>query len=333
MAEGLYGPAGFYRREEPGRHFRTSVHASPLFAAAVARLVGRVDRALGHPDPFDLVDVGAGRGELLTGMLAVVTGPLRTRLRPVAVEVAGRPADLPAEIGWEAAIPPVTGLLVANEWLDNQPVGVVEQTGSGPRQVLVDPAGQEQHGPPVCAPDAGWLADWWPVSEVGARAEVGRLRDAAWAGAVSRLRRGAAVAIDYQHSLAERTAGVLAAGTLTGYRAGRLVPPVPDGSCDLTAHVALDACAEAGRRAGAAGTVLTTQRSALLALGLAARRPERALASADPRGYLARLAEAGQAAELTDATGLGGFGWLLQWVAEPGSQRAALAEALSCLDA
>ena len=34
----LYGPDGFFRRHRPGAHFRTSVHASPLFAEAVARL-------------------------------------------------------------------------------------------------------------------------------------------------------------------------------------------------------------------------------------------------------------------------------------------------------
>ena len=30
----LYGADGFFRRESPAAHFRTSVHASPLFAAA-----------------------------------------------------------------------------------------------------------------------------------------------------------------------------------------------------------------------------------------------------------------------------------------------------------
>jgi SAM-dependent MidA family methyltransferase len=87
---------------------------------------------------------------------------------------------------------------------------------------------------------------------------------------------------------------------------------VPDGSCDLTAHVALDACAAAGEAAGATGTVLTTQAEALRALGVAVARPTRELAVADPAGYLAALAHAGEAAELTDPAGLGGFGWLVQ---------------------
>ena len=36
--QALYGPDGFYRRERPAAHFRTSVHASPLFGQALARL-------------------------------------------------------------------------------------------------------------------------------------------------------------------------------------------------------------------------------------------------------------------------------------------------------
>ena len=51
------------------------------------------------------------------------------------------------------------------------------------------------------------------------------------------------------------------------------MPAVPDGSRDITAHVALDACAAAGEAAGAGETVLTTQRAALRELGLDARRP------------------------------------------------------------
>lgn len=61
--EALYGTEGFYRRPEgPASHFRTSVHASPLFASAVARLLCRVDEALGRPGALGFVDMGAGRG-------------------------------------------------------------------------------------------------------------------------------------------------------------------------------------------------------------------------------------------------------------------------------
>ncbi|MDQ6650799.1 MAG: hypothetical protein M3Z02_11900, partial [Actinomycetota bacterium] len=47
-------------------------------------------------------------------------------------------------------------------------------------------------------------------------------------------------------------------------------------------------------------------------LGVGAQRPARELASADPPAYLLALGRAGEAAELTDRSGLGGFTWLLQ---------------------
>ena len=342
MAEALYGDCGFYRRERPAAHFRTSVHASPLFAAALAVLAGRVDAALGRPERLDLVDVGAGSGELLAGIVAAVPAGLRDRLRPTAVEVAARPAGLPPGIGWTADIPEVTGLLIANEWLDNVPAEVVELTALGPHLVMVDQAGRESLGPAASGTDRAWLDAWWPLTEVGGRAEVGLDRDAAWAAAVGRVRRGVALAIDYAHTRERRAAGALRGGTLAAYRDGRSVRPIPDGSRDLTAHVALDACAAAAAHTGPppdpagtgpqpaspqpvaaapaarlVGTLLTTQREALHALGIRGDRPPRALATTDPRAYLAALARAGQAAELTDPGGLGGFGWLVQSIGVP----------------
>ena len=95
------------------------------------------------------------------------------------------------------------------------------------------------------------------------------------------------------------------------------MPAVPDGSCDVTAHVALDACTVAGQRAGATSGLLTTQRDALRALGLTGTRPPLDLAHRDPRAYVAALCHAGEDAELTDPSGLGGFGWLAQTVGIP----------------
>ncbi|GAA1399877.1 hypothetical protein GCM10009639_40180 [Kitasatospora putterlickiae] len=94
----LYGPdGGFYRRPEgPAGHFRTSVHASPLFARAVARLLLEVDAALGRPEELAFVDVGAGRGELVAGVLAELPEVVGERLRVYAVELADRPPGPPA---------------------------------------------------------------------------------------------------------------------------------------------------------------------------------------------------------------------------------------------
>jgi SAM-dependent MidA family methyltransferase len=326
MQAALYGPGGFYARgEPPARHFRTAVHVSPGYAGAVLELLRQVDAALGRPERIDLVDVGAGRAELLEQVLAAAAEPgparpggvgagraLAGRIAACAVEVASRPAGLDPRIRWQPALPTgVTGLVIASEWLDNIPLDVVELTAAGPAVVQVDPAtGTERpHGPPG-AEDLAWVRAWWPLRACGERAEVGRTRCTAWAGLIRGIDRGVAVAADYGHVRAARPA----CGTLAGYLEGRAVPAIPDGSRDITAHVALDACAAAGTAAGAGETVLTTQRAALRALGLGAGRPPLALAASDPEGYARALCRASQDAELVDPGGLGGFGWLIQAV-------------------
>ncbi|MFE2088127.1 SAM-dependent methyltransferase [Streptomyces sp. NPDC059460] len=316
----LYGDGGFYRSPEgPAGHFRTSVHASPLFAAAVARLLAGTARDLGT-DRVDLVDLGAGRGELLTGVLAALPGnaPAGLVVRAYAVEIAARPPGLDPRIEWCAEPPQgVRGLLFANEWLDNVPTPVAETDADGvDRYVLVRTAdGTERLGAPVTGADAEWLRRWWPSAGPGSRAEIGRPRDEAWARVVATLSEGLAVAVDYAHVREARPPF----GTLTGFRAGREVRPVPDGSCDLTSHVALDACAAAGAGCGTEPEVVD-QREALRGLGVSGERPSLALASTDPAAYVRALASAGEAAELTARGGLGDFGWLMQRVgASPSS--------------
>lgn len=312
MSQALYGRDGFFTRPGPGpiAHFRTSAHASPLFAGAICRLLASLDEALDHPDPLDVVDIGAGRAELLRALADAAPPDLLARMRLTAVELASRPADLPEEIAWTDETPrDFVGLLVATEWLDNVPLDVA--VGDPPRYLHVD----GRVGGRTTRRDERWLRTWWPPSEVeGARTEIGLPRDEAWAAAVSAVRRGLALTVDYGHLRDARPAF----GTLAGYRQGRRVPPVPDGSCDVTAYVAMDSVAAAGSaRAGGTKPVLLSQRAALRALGVHGRRPPVSQARDDPVGYVHALAMASLASELTDPDGLGGHWWLLQPVGMP----------------
>lgn len=302
MELALYGPGGFFRRERPADHFRTSVHASALFAGAVAELLARVDTALGHPAELDFVDMAAGSGELAAGVLAALPPSLAARVRVHAVERSARPAGLDPRVAWTAEPPAgARGLLFANEWLDNVPLPVAAPGPDGhAHYVEVRRAdGAERLGARVSGEDARWLERWWPLGAGGGpdrRAEIGRDREVAWRRAVAALAAGLAVAVDYGHTAAARPA----LGTLTGYRDGRQAVAVPDGTMDLTAHVAMDALP---------GT-LTTQREALHALGVRGQRPPLALAAQDAPAYLRALAAATEAAELTAKGGLGDFLWL-----------------------
>jgi SAM-dependent MidA family methyltransferase len=286
--EALYGPDGFFVTSRPADHFRTAVTASPLFAEAVARLAR--DEGLAT-----IVDMGAGGGELLRNLQAVDPG-----LQLMGVDLAPRPADLPASIAWRSELPAeLDGLLFAHEWLDNIPCDIVELDDDGDvRLVLVDPStGEERLGEAI---DSDWLDEWWPLTESGQRAEIGQPRDEAWADAVESLT-GLAVAVDYGHRLTNRPPY----GTLASFASGHEVDVRPDGSRDVTAHVAIDSVAER------VGGCLERQRDALGRLGVDATLPPLALATDDPPAYLQQLSRAGEAGELRARGGWGDFWWVV----------------------
>jgi SAM-dependent MidA family methyltransferase len=308
----LYGADGFYRRHDPADHFHTSVAAGELLAGALVTLARRAGLRR-------VVDIGSGRGRLLAEM-----GALAPELDLVGVDVRGRPAGLPERVQWLASpggarlAPDVSdwldeALVVAHEWLDDVPCPVVERDDDLRWRVLeVDQGsgGLVLGGSAPDPEDLAWLERWWPVDRpaAGERAEVGRSRDDAWAALVGGSTGSLLLAVDYAHHRPDRPPH----GTLIGYRDGLACPPALDGSCDVTAHVALDAVAAAGERAGAHRSVLVDQRTALRSLGVHGRLPDRALAGPDPLGYLASVSRASEAAQLLDPAGLGGFGWLLQ---------------------
>lgn len=298
----------------PAAHFRTANHVGPVLVQALLVLLREVDARLDRPTALDVVDVGAGGGELLAELLAQAEPSLAPRLRLVGVDLLPRPAGLDPRIVWiqgaaPESVPPLRGLLVAHEWLDELPVDVVAlDDDSVLRSVLVDDHGTESLGGPVSAESVAWVDRWWSGLSTGDRAEVGTARDAAWRDCVHRVVAGTALAVDYGHMRAERESGRYAAGTLAAYRDGRDVAPRADGSVNLTAHVSMDSLAAQGLGGTAYSPV--RQRDALHALGVSAALPDLALASSDADAYADALALASQASELLDPAGLGAFWWL-----------------------
>lgn len=302
--EALYGPCGFYRSEDgPRAHFNTATHGPPGRGLAEALLRLADAHGLTH-----VVDVGAGRGELLRHLRAT-----RPAMRLTGLDVVARPDGLPAEVAWlvssgGAALPAGLQdlervLVVAHEWLDVVPCPVAEVDDEGRlRHRLVEPTtGAESWGPPVAGEELAWAGRHWFTTTPGDRVEVGTTRDAAWAGLLARIRSGVAVAVDYGHTGGDRPAG----GSLAAYREGAVVDPVPDGTRDLTAHVAMDTLDH---------DELLDQRTMLRGLGVDGRTPPVELARHDPQGYLRALERASAAAALTDPAGFGAFLWAVKIV-------------------
>ena len=203
--------------------------------------------------------------------------------------------------------------MVANEWLDNIPCHVVEVDDAGVlRMVHVDPAtgtrvaratrSTTRRSPPRCR--RGWTGGGrWTAASPGTRAEVGTTRDAAWADVVGRVTRGIAVAVDYGHTR-RGPAAVRArcAPTATGHE----VDVLPDGSRDVTAHVAVDAVADR------VGGVVRRQRDALRELGVDGSPPRPGAGDERPGRLRAGPGPGDRgAAELTAEGGLGDFCWVV----------------------
>jgi hypothetical protein len=303
--QSAYGPGGHWTTQIPSAHFQTAA-TTPEFAAAVADLLRQ------SPEITTVVEFGAGDGALLNALAQALPN-----LVLHGVDIRDRPAGLASGVGWATDLWDVRSaawsggaaarllatsdaptLVLAVEWLDDLPCVVADRDERGCIwETEVDAAGRESTGRPLPDDEARWAEAWWPH---GSRIEVGSSRDAAWAAAMSVLRRrgGLGLMVDYGHVRADRPT----IGSLVGYRGGRLVPAVPDSLRNLTAHVAVDAVRAAGERAGA-----TTLRQARLAEIV----PTAPVTGATP---LATLAARSRHAALLSRRGWGDHIWLLQQV-------------------
>ena len=285
----------------PAGHFSTASQGIPQIGELLARALLELMDQQGL-DTF--VDMGCGRGELLEHVHR-----RDPHMHCIGVDVVERP-ELSEPIGWIRSpggeqlpdeLDGLSGTLIfANEWLDVVPCPIAEIDENGElREVLVDVlSGEEQYGEVVSGPDREWCQWFWPIDglEPGDRVEIGGTRDTAWDHLLARLASGLAVAVDYGHTIDSRPA----MGTLTGFRQGRQVLPIPDGSRDLTAHVAMDSLTH---------DQLTDQRTALRQLGVSGQTPPHELSRRDPMAYLQGLSTASAAVALTAKGGLGDFMW------------------------
>jgi NADH dehydrogenase [ubiquinone] 1 alpha subcomplex assembly factor 7 len=262
MQLALYGPGGFYDRPPvgPGGDFVTSPHVHDVFGALLGRAIRDLWTALGTPEPFRLVEVGAGDGTLARQVLVALDD---LSLSYTAVEISGGArASLAAidELDVRDELPPAADLVLAHELLDNLPFRVVR----GGRELRIGDDGEEFREVLVEIDDELAVAmrevadrvtgDGDLVVPVGAFAFVDRV--------AAVLDPGAALVIDY--------GGVGAAGgEVHGYRGHRVVEDVlhAPGTTDITAGVDFAAIARGARDAGLVAFGPVSQHDALMALG------------------------------------------------------------------
>ncbi len=322
MEEALYGEGGFYAEPPvgPGRHFVTSPHVHPVFATLLGRALREAWEALGRPDPFPVVELGAGDGTLARALLDELTDlPVRYTAveRSPGAREALRALGLAAVVDDIGGAAPIRdGVVLANELLDNLPFRVVRRRPTGVVEVLVGegPGGLVEVEVP-CPPDLAALA---PELDAGEEAAVPTGALAFVDALAAALARGYALLVDYG------SAGGRSPGPVHGYRGHRLVERVLEdpGGSDVTAGVDFRAVSDRARAAGLEVLGLVGQRDALLALGLEdwtreQLRRQRELLERG-RGLEAVRAWGGRsrATLLVEPAGLGRLRWLL--LATPG---------------
>ena len=284
----------------------TSPEVGSLYGACVAVELDRWWREQGSPDPFLVIEAGAGRGRLARDVLRAEPA-CAPALRYVLVERSEvlrdeqrRSLDLePADeaLGPFAQVAPddapeavegagpvfvaldelpaleLDGVVIANELLDNLPFGVAEWDGSRWQEVRVGLGGSElvEVMVPAAAVDAEALREVTAGLSIatGARLPIPRGIDA-WFAATGRvLRRGVIVAIDY----VDDAAGLLlrgAPGWLRTYRSHQRGGAALEatGEQDITADVVREQLVRAARAAGFAVVSDRSQAEWLRDLGI-----------------------------------------------------------------
>jgi SAM-dependent MidA family methyltransferase len=313
MELALYAPGGYYDEPPvgtaPGTDFVTSPHVHPVFAALLAEAVRGLHEAIGAPRAFELIEVGAGDGTLLRGML-----PELADLAPTVTAVErsrGARAALRAVPGVVVAAelpdPGEPAIVLAHEVLDNQPFRRLVGSPTGADELYVDLDDGDlvaRHLPVAVLPR--------PIPSAGAELLVQERAAELVVGALDGPAPRVVLAIDYG---ADTGSG----GPAHGYAGHRVVDDLlaAPGTADITAGVDLGAIAAAVETSGRMAFGSISQHDALLALGFEAwlrtelERQQDLLRTGRGAAAVGAWSGRSRATLLIDPAGLGRFRWFV----------------------
>ena len=283
MQVALYGPGGYYTRGEQGagRDYYTSPLAHPVFGALIALQLEQMWRLLDAPDPFHVLEPGAGDGTLARDVLAFaghLEPAFAAALRYTAIDRASpAPRDGPSALEWirseHIPLRGMIGCILSNELVDALPVHRVAMRRGELREVYVTLDGErlvEVLGEPSTPELAARLALEHARLEEGWEAEV-NLQAIAWMDEVARsLGTGYVVTIDYGDLAEDLYSPQRSQGTVVSYYAhAPMIDPYANiGRRDITAHANFTTLKQAGAGAGLQPLGLATQRRFLQNLGI-----------------------------------------------------------------
>lgn len=294
---------GYYMSGDPfgrGGDFVTAPEISQMFGELIGLWCALAWRAAGDADPFHLVELGPGRGTMMTDMLRAgrrmdgfleslslsmveISPTLKGAQEEALLASPGAEVRRTQALRWVSGfseIPEGSFVAVGNEFLDALPVHQFQMTADGWRERLVgvtDAATPEfQFVLSDTPPETGIV----PIApEDAALDDIIECRPAAAAlmrDMAARLNRhpGAVLFIDYGH---DQTA---CGDTLQAVKDHAYHDPLAEpGSADLTAHVDFGALRLAAAEAGAVVYGPVPQGAFLNALGIRSRAEVLAAAS------------------------------------------------------
>ena len=339
---GFYSTGGGAGR---GEDFLTSPEVGTLFGTVLARALDEWWRELGRPDPYVVVEAGAGAGTLARTVLDA--RPLcAPALRYVLVERSERLRDaqrsrLPMEPARQVLGPaivtdpdegprpqagvgplvtslaelpqrPFTGAVVANELLDNLPFALLEKEPLGWAEVRVDDRLREALVP--AAADLALHAERVaPDAPAGSRVPLQRPATAWVRSALAVVERGRITAFDYASTTPEMARRPWTEWVRTYRSHGPGGHPLEHlGDQDITCEVAVDQLPSPD--------TAQTQANFLRAFGLdalvdQARRSWEERAHVGDLEALQHRSRVSEGAALSDGAGLGAFS-VLQWTVD-----------------
>ncbi len=344
----LYHPEyGYYtnKRVNLGRKgdFFTSPHLGPDFGELLALQFVQMWEILGQPNPFTLVEMGAGQGILATDILKYLLThhvDFFNHLQYIIIErsptlIAQQQQRLQQEIGvsdryhwysWEQ-IPSqsITGCLFSNELVDAFPVHKIIIKAGKLQEIYVTttkrtPADLPLFTEIIDEPSTQKLAEYLNLVEIDLtnysdideyRSEV-NLAALDWMDTVNqRLQRGYVLTIDYGYTAKHFYHPSRQQGTLKCYYRHQHHdhPYIYVGEQDLTSHVNFTALEKKGELSGLERLGFQPQEYFLMALGLGERL--RTLTT-QPTNLQTVLNRRDALHQLINPTGLGGFGVLVQ---------------------
>lgn len=339
MSMALYRPGlGYYcsPREKMGREgdYLTSPEVSPLFGAMVGRKLRGMWEAMERPNPFQVVEAGAGSGRLCRDILRwadraapELSGALQYAIVEASPALERRQRSLLDEEGlsvrirWHESLPAgIEGCILSNELLDAMPVHRVSVRDGVLKAVFVRWEGARleeelREAPPEIGEyfqRLGLLPGEGCYAEVNLEA-LRWMRDAGRA-----LRRGFVLTFDYGYEAEDMFARWRTDGTLLCfYRHNPSTDPYARiGRQDITSHVDFTSVRRAGEDAGLKTIENLPQADFLIKMGIAeALSPAESITGLEE--YYARRravmdladpAGLGRIRVLVQAKGLGGAG-------------------------